>query len=292
MSFRILRHPSNKKLKIKERRRIRTMNSKILPLEPIYSVLTGRTSASASKKGSVTVEAAMAVPLFFLAIVSLLYLMETMAIQASVRCGLQAAGKKAADEASSTAVIMPYRIESDVVNSIGQDRLERSIVSGGSGGIHCDKSRMSPRTGIGELVASYEIRVPLPVFGIPPAKHEEKLRIKAWTGYEKQGFGREDDDTVYVTETGLVYHRDYHCTHLELSIHMVPQSEIEALRNEGGGKYHPCEHCMKGTVGGVYITDTGDRYHSSLSCSGLKRTVYAVPLSEVIGKGACSRCGK
>ena len=55
MSFRILRHSSNKKLKIKERRRIRTMNSKILPLEPIYSVLTGRTSASASKKGSVTV---------------------------------------------------------------------------------------------------------------------------------------------------------------------------------------------------------------------------------------------
>ena len=119
MSFRILRHSSNKKLNIKERRRIRTMNSKILPLEPIYSVWTGRASASASKKGSVTVEAAMAVPLFFLAVVSLLYLMETMAIQASVRCGLQAGGKRAADEASSTAVIMPYRIESDVVNSIG-----------------------------------------------------------------------------------------------------------------------------------------------------------------------------
>ncbi|WP_278999783.1 TadE family protein [[Clostridium] scindens] len=268
------------------------MNSKILPLEPIYSVWTGRASASASKKGSVTVEAAMAVPLLFLAIVSLLYLMETMAIQASVRCGLQAGGKRAADEASSTAVIMPYRIESDVVNSIGQDRLERSIISGGSGGIHCDKSRMSPRTGIGELVASYEIRVPLSIFGISPAKHEEKLRIKAWTGYEKQGFGRDDDDTVYVTETGLVYHRDYHCTHLELSIHMVLQSEIESLRNEGGGKYHPCQQCMKGAGGGVYITDTGDRYHSSLSCSGLKRTIYAVPLSEVAGKGACSRCGK
>mgnify|MGYP006872939421 CR=1 FL=1 len=134
-------------------------------------------------------------------------------------------------------------------------------------------------------MASYEIRVPLPCIWYPAGKARRKTAYQAWTGYEKQGFGREDDDTVYVTETGLVYHRDYHCTHLELSIHMVPQSEIEALRNEGGGKYHPCEHCMKGTVGGVYITDTGDRYHSSLSCSGLKRTVYAVPLSEVIGKG-------
>ncbi len=105
------------------------MNSKILPLEPIYSVLTGRTSASASKKGSVTVEAAMAVPLFFLAIVSLLYLMETMAMPGLPSgAGSRQPERKRQMQASSTAVIMPYRIESDVVNSIGQDRLERSIV--------------------------------------------------------------------------------------------------------------------------------------------------------------------
>ena len=102
----------------------------------------------------------------------------------------------------------------------------------------------------------------------------------------------EDDETVYVTETGLVYHRDYHCSYLDLSIHLVSMQEISSLRNKSGGKYYPCEHCAEQSVGMVYITENGDRYHNSLSCSGLKRTIYAVPLSEVAGKGACSRCSK
>lgn len=295
MSFRMSGILSKKKEQHnnEERRRIRIMNRKKLPLQSIYSLFFGRTSVSASKKGSITVEAAMAVPLFFLAVVSLLYLMEITAIRTSVRSGLQYAGKKAAEEASVLPGVMPSKLERDVVHAVGAMRLDRSIVLGGSGGISCGGSRISPRTGIGELVAEYQVRLPLPVFGVPPLKYQEKMRVKAWTGYERSGFGTGSDETVYVTETGLVYHKNYHCTYLELSIHMVSSGELEGLRNSGGAKYYPCEHCMRGSAGGgVYITDTGDRYHSSLSCSGLKRTVYAVPLSEAAGKGACSRCGR
>lgn len=268
------------------------MNSKILPSQSIYSIITGRASVSASKKGSITVEAAMAVPIFFLAVVSLLYLMEIMAIQTSIRSGLQYAGKQAAKDAAVVTVIMPSHIESDVIHAVGPERLERSIVVGGSGGISCNRSRMSAKTGIGELVVTYKVRLPIPMFRIQPIEYQEKMRIKAWTGYEKTGFEMNDDTTVYITETGLVYHKDYLCTHLDLSIRMVAASELNSLRNVGGGKYYPCEHCMRNGGGSVYITDTGDRYHGSLSCSGLKRTIYAVPLSEVIGKGACSRCGR
>lgn len=267
-------------------------NSKLLPSQSIYSLISGRASASASKKGSITVEAAMAVPIFFLAVVSLLYLMEIMAIQTSVRSGLQYAGKQAAEEACITRVILPSGVESDVVHAIGAERLERSIVIGGSSGIRCSESWMSPGTGVGELVAVYQMRLPVPVFGIQPVEYRETMRIKAWTGYEKTGLLKENDETVYMTETGLVYHKDYHCTYLELSIHAVELSDIGNLRNKDGGKYYPCEHCGKSGGGCVYITDTGNRYHSSLACSGLKRTVYAVPLSEAIGKGACSRCAQ
>ena len=66
------------------------MNRKILPSQPIYDTKSGRTSSFVSSvKGSITVEAAIAVPVFFLAVVSLLYLMEMMTIHTAVRCGLQ-----------------------------------------------------------------------------------------------------------------------------------------------------------------------------------------------------------
>ena len=274
------------------------MSNNLLPSQPIcYSVLE-RVSLSVSQllrrfsddrqKGSVTAEAAVAVPVFFLAVVTMLYLLEMMAVHTAVRSGLQYAGKKAAKESCVTQMLMPSRIENDLVYAVGEERLGRSIVRGGSSGIDCSRSKMSARTGIGKLTTEYQVVIPVPLFGIAPVKCSEKMKIKAWSGYEREGWMDTGNDTVYVTETGLVYHKDYHCSHLDLSIRMTHLELVEGLRNENGGKYYPCEHCVKGNGGNIYITNSGDRYHSSLSCSGLKRTIYAIPISEAAGKGACS----
>ena len=274
----------------------------ISPSQPIYHSESERVSLSTSNlsfkllcnksNGSVTVEAAIAVPVFFLAVITLLYLMEMMAVHTAVRSGLQYAGKKAAQETCVTQMLMPSRIENDVVHAIGEDRIGRSIISGGSQGIDCSGSRMSVLTGIGKLKAEYQVKIPVPMFGIAPVHCCETMKIKAWSGYEKEALADMDNDIVYVTENGLVYHKDYHCSHLDLSIRMTHINGIAGLRNESGGKYYPCEHCVKENTGNIYITNSGDRYHSSLSCSGLKRTIYAIPVSEAAGKGACSRCGQ
>lgn len=245
------------------------------------------------RKGVVTVEAALTVPLFFLAVLALFYMIEVMSIRTTIRSGMQYAAKEAAEGIYVNPLVTPGSLEADIVSSIGGARLERSIVVNGSGGIHCEKSRMSAVTGILELRAAYQIRLPIPVFAAAPVNMEESMRVKGWNGYVRTGFGEENEETVYITENGMVYHKDYHCNYLELSIRMVSYDEIDGLRNESQGKYHACERCVHGgAAGGVYVTDYGDRYHNSLSCSGLKRTVYAVPLTEAVGKGACSKCSR
>lgn len=252
-----------------------------------------RTSLCLSgRKGSVTVEAALAVPLFFFAVLALFYMMEVMSVRTNIRTGMQYAAKAAAEETYIKPMVTPGSLESDIVEAIGAERLERSIVVNGSGGLHCQKSRMSATTGILEFHVNYQIRLPIPTFAVPPVNMEESLRIKGWNGYIRAGFQGQDEETVYITETGMVYHRDYHCTYLELSIRAVPASQVDGLRNESQGKYHACEICEGAGSGEVYITDYGNRYHTSLGCSGLKRTVYAVPLSEAVGKGACSKCSR
>ena len=252
----------------------------------------GKASTSTPFKAGITVEAALAVPFFFFAMISLIYLFEIMSVQTSIRSGLTYASKIIMEESYPLAMLDPGDVEEYVVNAIGAEKLERSIVTGGSTGIDCTDSNMSVRTGIGTLVAEYKVQIPVPFFYIDGIERRDSLRMKAWTGYEKEFFGTTNEETVYVTETGVVYHKNYHCTYLDLSIQMVAAEQIESLRNVDGGKYYACRICGGGSSRQVYITTSGDKYHGSLSCSGLKRTVYAIPISEAIGKGACIRCSR
>ena len=241
--------------------------------------------------GSVTVEAVICLPLFLYAAICLIWMLELRTIQIRVRCALQEAGKELAIELSEVPILLPSNLEGKIVKIIGEDRIADSPISGG---INCEKSFAWPNTGVMELKAEYKVKLPVPFFRIPELKYEESMRIKIWNGYSSGGFGdgiSSMEEIVYVTETGIVYHRDYHCNYLDLSIRQVSAESVEQLRNESGGKYKACVICGGHDSYQYYITDYGDKYHSSLSCMGLKRKVYAVPVSEVKGKGVCSKCG-
>lgn len=239
---------------------------------------------------SVTVEAVMCVPLFLYASVCLIWMIELRAIQLTVRSALGEAAREMRVELSEVPILMPNQLEEKIQSLIGSERLERSLIVDG---IHCEKSYIWGNTGIMELTARYEARLPFPSFAIPSLSYQESMRMKAWNGYVKGGkktFGTET--VVYITETGVVYHKDYKCNYLDLSIKSVDWNEIKNMRNKDGSKYYACGLCTGIYSKNVYITDYGNRYHCSKNCSGMKRKIYAVPISEVKGKGACSKCGK
>ena len=243
-------------------------------------------------EGSMTVEAAFVIPLFLFAVLSLFYLFEVMAVQTNIRAGMQYAGKRYAEQAYFNPFVSTEELEQKIQVEVRAERLDQSCVKGGASGIDCSDSYVDLMNQILYLNTSYTLEIPVPVFGVFDVQKEEQIRIKGWCGYESAFPVSAEQKIVYVTETGVVYHRDYHCPYLDLSIHMVLSSGLEDLRNESGGKYYPCEKCGNRETGmGVYVTDYGNRYHTSLSCSGLKRKIYAVPLSETAGKGACSKCG-
>ena len=99
--------------------------------------------------------------------------------------------------------------------------------------------------------------------------------------------GNNGGDVVYVTEHGSVYHTSLSCSHICLRI---DGDSVKKILQED--KYQACDKCMdNGKIPSVlYVTRYGDKYHSSLGCSGLKRTVKAIPRDEAEGMRMCSRC--
>lgn len=254
------------------------------------SPIKERTSAFTSN-GSITVEAAFAVSLFFFAAICLVTMLEIMSIQTSVNNALHAVGKEYMAEAYLRPFMSPGEIEKKVVDHIGKERLDKSYIVDGCAGLDLSDSKKYWDTTIMDLTAKYQIEIPIAVFRIPMLWQTETVRVKGWTGREWQFHELEHQKLVYVTDYGVVYHADRYCTYLDLSIRALNKADVEEYRSQNGSKYKACMLCaFSMNQDQVYITDYGERYHGSLECSGLKRSVYAVPLADVYGLGGCSKC--
>lgn len=278
--------------------------AKLSPLTFIASEKDTGTFFFAPLRGSLTVEAAVVLPLFLMVMVAVLRFGSVMGTAAQFGAALADTGKSMA----TAAYVTKYGGDTGSVPGIAAVALSEAYAQGKVMSQTEDTSMiknanmllssfLSENETI-DLVLTYQLRTPFGLAKLPGNFFIQRARVRAWTGRsvsegEGSGEGGTDGEYVYVTETGTVYHDDPECTHLKLSIRLVDSGSLSSLRNNDGGKYHACELCGEASPKGmVYITDEGNRYHSSLSCSGLKRTVRQVSKSEIGDLRACSRCGK
>lgn len=256
--------------------------------------------------GSLTIEAALVLPIFLFFVMNIIFTFCMLDTENRVYAALHQTGNRMCFSGYSTnaigesargmgaSVLSVAYATMAVKNEVGEAYLERSPVVNGGRGISLLGSQIMDGEDVIVLKAGYLIKPFFRGTGFPGFRMQNIYYGRAWTGYVPAGYeggvdGR--DPVVYVTQHATVYHTDQNCRYLNPSIHVIDVAQLETARNGSGGRYYACEICGAGPVGVVvYITDQGDRYHNSLLCAGLRRTVYTMRLSEVGGMRKCIRC--
>lgn len=255
---------------------------------------------------SMTVEAAFALPLFLFFIVNLISVMNVISVQSRFNAAIHQVGNKMAfyGYAYEKANIVPEGIASvlltqmyareEVMDYVGVTYLNKSCIKNGAAGISFAGTAIMERDDIVEICVNYQVLPLFSILGFDGFDMNQRYYGRAWTGYDVEtGLSdfTQDDPMVYVTETGTVYHTNRNCTYLNPSIVEVNKDSIADKRNQSGGKYYPCEICGSSNMQETaYITTQGSSYHTMITCSGLKRTIYTIPLSQVGVRGRCSKC--
>ena len=248
-------------------------------------------------RGSMTVEAALVLPLFCFFVISMGNAIEIIRLHGNLEVALWNAGRQigvygalpegqqgSADHRLEAVAISYTYVKEQIEEQLGEEYLEMSPLDGGSDGLQFLESNIE-----GDI---YTINMTYRIAGISQLSGFKKFRMAnryyghMWNGYEIPE--PEDEEYIYITENGRVYHTNRECTHIRLSVRVVEATE--ALR-----EYRPCEKCtdkIPHPTGGLlfFVSENGECYHSRRDCPGLKRTVQKIPKEEAFKYEVCSRC--
>lgn len=286
-SIQVIRKKTNKK------RKSVTLQVRI----PCKGLLRSRKRVSFSASASMTVEAALTLPLFLFAGVLLMMPFRILDIERQVQAHLEAVGEDISQSAYFT-----------MEPAVGKESLTAATAYGYAEAAVRIKLRELPIKNLSlassqllddketvYLVADYEVELPFSVFGLGSVKRKNICYRRGWIGESEKGgdeagTGEEEQDMVYIGRNSTRYHESRTCHYLYNDLKAVSLEKITDCRNQSGGRYTPCSRCggQAGLV--VYIMPSGNHYHSSSSCSAIQAYVSQVPRVQAEHLGPCSYC--
>lgn len=259
------------------------------------------TSFLASFSGSLTVEAAIELPLFFVLI--MIVLQYAVLCRASAQfSGLMTT---TAQEMAMAAYKEEYGDADGMIRAALSDAWASSQVIGRAkdsdavkGASFVNSSYLKDGDLI-RLVLTYQAKPKFSLISLPFTFFVQKAVVRGWTGERGISGGAGQDGgadplrQVYVADTGTVYHTDPGCSHLKVTVLPTTKEGLKKARNKSGHKYKKCPHCGRSSGSGqFYIDPYGNRWHTSLSCPALKRSVNTVSLDECDHLRECADCKK
>ncbi len=276
-------------------------------------------------KGSITVEATLVFPLFFFVIIGFIYFFQVFKTEIKIQGNITEIAQEASRYgylydtlAHSGEEDSPKNQSNPNIKNILSKLVEGTYykirfrelneednnlpgVSGGIDGVTFLGSSFMEEDGIIEVVASYRVKIPVPFFSNFTFPVIQQVKTRGFIGAtllkkeEDNGANQNNEDEyVYITESGQAYHSQKDCTYLKVKISCVSKDALRNLRNSSGAIYYPCEACTEGhgEQQSYYITEYGDRYHSSKLCNKIKHNILTIKKSEVGSRRPCSKCYK
>ena len=197
------------------------------------------------KRGSLTLEAAVIMPLLACFFTLLLFFFRVMQVQLVVQDTLQETARALAlyagtKEETNSAMYLALA-KGSVAVQLSEDENVCRYVSGEVLGISLIESEFDGDDIF--LKANYRMEFPIKLLGSRALYLHQQVCYRKWTGWNNGLNVKADAEYVYVTPTGKAYHKTNACPYLDLSIRSVEINEIPLLRNESGQKYQKCGGC-------------------------------------------------
>lgn len=284
--------------------------------------LTDKNVSVSVLNGSMTLEAALVLPIFILVVVWFVNFMTVLnyqnIMQSSINQAAVAIGRYSyvtnriyegtdIDRSSSTldidkdvlvSGISTGYVRKEILTEEVKNYSEKVNVIGGYTGISVIDSKINEEDkGINNIRVNYSISMDFLGGVVHSLRLSNRCYFRSWIGTSivKQKTDDKDGKTVFITKTGDVYHLTETCTYIKVSLKKAKYSDISYLRNESGAKYRICSKCVDKELKDndiVYITESGTKFHSDSRCSKIKRDVISIDISEVGDRKLCSRCAK
>lgn len=262
--------------------------------------------------GSLTVEAALALPLFLFAMMILMMPMRLMNENRKIQAELEAVCAELSQYAGLLyetppagsdyeESVLPPELAANMTKAgmrlYAEGKIRSRIDTGKAGQMSLSDSEILEDGETIDLILHYQMYLPFPVFRMKGVPMTVRSCRRAWIG-RAGGNGKENtgqdasDELVYIGKSSTRYHRNRECHYIYNDITVTPFDTVTEIRNSEGKKYRPCARCgdFARPGGSVYIMPGGESYHSDRSCSSISAYVRAVPLSEVEYLGPCSYC--
>lgn len=250
--------------------------------------------------GSITLEAAVVLPIFILVMAGMLYYSLIFNFQVMINENMWNTAKRTISSTYSgntkqendgifEAVSKLYR------NSQILDKDIKAIMKAlGIHYVNIDLKHLDEGNNskvIYDMRMDYYVSIPMVSSHVIGLNMRSRCYYRGFVGERMKETG--EDTIVYVAQHGSVYHLFEDCPHISITMINVPYSKINLLRNISGETYKPCELCENKPVNNaeiVIITKNGNRYHSRNDCRGIKRLIKKVKKEHIEAMSICKTC--